>query len=77
MTMKQIPRPDLRAADQRFSTRRAQYLYLANLGYSLAQIADAYNVSKRAIWQGINAPAVPREQGKLQRYKVQIPTKRH
>jgi len=70
--MKQITRKDMRVADQRFSTLRAQYLYLANLGYSLAQIATAYNVSKRAIWQGINAPAVPRELRKLERYRVPV-----
>lgn len=70
--MNQISKKDLKAADQRFATRRAQYLYLVHLGYSQAQIAGAYNISKRAVWQGLNSAATPREQGKLQRYRVTI-----
>ena len=65
-----ISKKDLRTADQRFRTRRAQYLYLAKLGYSQAQIAEAYGVSKRAVWQGLHAPGTPRERGKLERYRV-------
>lgn len=67
---KQITKKDLATADQRFATRRARYLYLTKLGYSQAQIADAYGVSKRAVWQSLNAAATPREQGKLDRYRV-------
>lgn len=67
---KQITKKDLATADQRFATRRARYLYLTKLGYSQAQIADAYGVSKRAVWQSLNATAPPREQGKLERYRV-------
>ena len=48
--MNQISKKDLKAADQRFATRRAQYIYLVHLGYSQAQIAGAYNISKRAVW---------------------------
>ena len=70
--MKQISKNDLKAADQRFHTRRAQYLYLAKLGYSHAQIANAYGISKRAVWNGIHASAVPQEKAKLQRYRVKI-----
>lgn len=69
---KQITKKDLATADQRFATRRARYLYLTKLGYSQAQIAAAYGVSKRAIWQSLNATTVPREQGKLERYRVNI-----
>lgn len=47
---KQIAKKDLSAADQRFDTQRARYLYLTKLGYSQAQIAAAYAVSKRAVW---------------------------
>lgn len=67
---KQITKKDLATADQRFATRRARYLYLTKLGYSQAQIAAAYAVSKRAVWQSLNATTVPREQGKLERYRV-------
>lgn len=71
-----ISKKDLRTADQRFRTRRAQYLYLAKLGYSQAQIANAHGVSKRAVWQAIHAAAVPREKGKLERYRVRVPARR-
>jgi len=67
---KQIAKKDMSAANQRFATQRARYLYLTKLGYSQAQIADAYGVSKRAVWQSLNATAPPREQGKLERYRV-------
>ena len=70
--MKHILKKDLKAAEQRFDTRRGQYLYLTKLGYSQAQIAEAYGVSKRAIWQALNAVAVPREKAKLERYRVRI-----
>jgi predicted DNA-binding protein YlxM (UPF0122 family) len=70
--MNQISKKDLRAADQRFATRRAQYLYLVHLGYSQAQIAGAYNVSKRAVWQGLHAPTNPLEERKLERYRVPV-----
>lgn len=69
---KQIAKKDLSAASQRFDTRRGQYLYLTKLGYSQAEIAGAFGISKRAIWQAIHAPAVPREQGKLERYRVKM-----
>ena len=68
---KQIAKKDLATADQRFATRRARYLYLTKLGYSQAQVAEAYGVSKRAVWQALHAAAAPREQGKLERYRVQ------
>ena len=67
---KQIAKKDLSAANQRFDTQRARYLYLTKLGYSQAQIADAYGVSKQAVWQALHAAAAPREQGKLERYRV-------
>jgi len=67
-----ISKKDLRTADQRFRTRRAQYLYLAKLGYSQAQIANAHGVSKRAVWNGIHSPAVPLEKAKLERYRVML-----
>jgi len=67
---KQIAKKDLNAADQRFDTQRARYLYLTKLGHSQAQIAEAYGVSKRAVWQALHATAAPREQGKLERYRV-------
>lgn len=67
---KQITKKDLATADQRFATRRARYLYLTKLGHSQAQIADAYGVSKRAVWQSLNTTATSREQGKLERYRV-------
>jgi predicted DNA-binding protein YlxM (UPF0122 family) len=70
--MKHILKKDLKAAEQRFDTRRGQYLYLTKLGYSQAQIAEAYGVSKRAIWQALNAVAVPREKGRLERYRVPV-----
>ena len=66
---KQIAKKDLSAANQRFDTQRARYLYLTKLGYSQAQVAEAYGVSKRAVWQALHA-AAPREQGKLERYRV-------
>lgn len=65
-----IVKKDLSAASQRFDTRRGQYLYLTKLGYSQAQIADAFGISKRAVWQAIHAQATPRELGKLKRYRV-------
>lgn len=68
---KQIAKKDMGAANQRFDTQRARYLYLTKLGYSQAQIAAAYAVSKRAVWQALHAAATPREQGKLERYRVQ------
>lgn len=74
--MKQIAKTDLRAASQRFETQRARYLYLTKLGYSQAEIAEAYGVSKRAVWQALHAPAVPREKGKLERYRVRVPARR-
>lgn len=67
---KQIAKKDMGAANQRFDTQRARYLYLTKLGYSQAQIAEAYGVSKRAVWQALHAAAAPREQGKLERYRV-------
>jgi len=70
--MKHILKKDLKAAEQRFDTRRGQYLYLVHLGYSQAQIAGAYNVSKRAVWQGLHAPTTPREEGKLARYRIKV-----
>lgn len=70
--MKHILKKDFKAAEQRFDTRRGQYLYLTKLGYSQAQIAEAYGVSKRAIWQALNAVAVPREKGRLERYRVPV-----
>lgn len=70
--MTHIPKKDIKVADQRFSTRRAQYLYLVHLGYSQAQIAGAYNISKRAVWQAIHSVATPREQGILDRYRVRV-----
>jgi DNA-binding transcriptional regulator LsrR (DeoR family) len=70
--MKQISKKDLKAADLRFDTRRAQYLYLAKIGYSQAQIANAYGISKRAVWNGIHAAAVPQEKAKLERYRVML-----
>ena len=70
--MKHILKKDLKVAEQRFDTRRGQYLYLTKLGYSQAQIAEAYGVSKRAIWQALNAVAVPREKGRLERYRVPV-----
>lgn len=68
--MKQIAKTDLRAASQRFETQRARYLYLTKLGYSQAEIAGAFGISKRAVWQAIHSAATPREQGKLERYRV-------
>ncbi len=70
--MTHIPKKDIKVADQRFGTRRAQYLYLVHLGYSQAQIANAYNISKRAVWQAIHSAATPREQGILDRYRVRV-----
>lgn len=70
--MKHIPKNDIKAASQRFETQRARYLYLTKLGYSQAEIAGAFGISKRAVWQAINAPATPQEQGKLERYRVPI-----
>lgn len=70
--MKHIPKKDIKAASQRFETRRGQYLYMTKLGYSQAEIAGAYGISKRAVWQAIHTPAVPREKGKLERYRVPI-----
>ncbi|MDD4454729.1 helix-turn-helix domain-containing protein [Methanoculleus sp. UBA303] len=70
--MKHIPKKDIKAASQRFETQRARYLYLTKLGYSQAEIAEAFGISKRAVWQAINAPATPREMGKLERYRVPI-----
>lgn len=70
--MTKITKKDLRAAEQRFATRRGQYLYLAKLGYSQSQIAGAYGISKRAVWQAIHSAATPREQGKLARYRIKI-----
>jgi len=70
--MMHIPKKDIKVADLRFSTRRAQYLYLVHLGYSQAQIAGAYNISKRAVWQAIHSAATPREQGILDRYRVRV-----
>ncbi|MFA5445602.1 MAG: hypothetical protein WC262_11590, partial [Bacteroidales bacterium] len=46
---------------------------LTKLGYSQAQIAAAYAVSKRAVWQSLNAAATPREQGKLERFRIKYP----
>lgn len=63
---------DRTAANLRFDTQRARYLYLAKLGYSQSEIAEAYGISKRAVWQALNAPAVPRERGKLERYRVKM-----
>ena len=74
--MKHILKKDLKAAEQRFDTRRGQYLYLTKLGYSQSQIAEAYGISKRAVWQAIHAAAVPREKGKLERYRVRVPARR-
>jgi len=73
---KQIAKKDLRAASQRFETQRARYLYLTKLGYSQAEIAGAFGISKRAVWQALNAPAVPRERAKLERYRVRVPARR-
>jgi len=70
--MKQIAKTDLRAASQRFDTQRARYLYLTKLGYSQAEIAVTFGVSKRAVWQAIHSVATPQEQGKLERYRVPI-----
>lgn len=70
--MKQIPKNDLTAATQRFDTRRAQYLYLAKMGHSQSQIAEAFGVSQRAVWQGLHAQGTPRELGKLVRYRVPL-----
>jgi len=70
--MKHIPKKDIKAANQRFATQRARYLYLTKLGYSQAQVAGAYGVSKRAVWQALHAAAAPQEQGKLERYRVPI-----
>lgn len=74
--MKHILKKDLKAAEQRFDTRRGQYLYLTKLGYSQSQIAEAFGISKRAVWQAIHAAAVPREKGKLERYRVRVPARR-
>jgi predicted DNA-binding protein YlxM (UPF0122 family) len=65
-----IPRKDLKTAQERFDTRRAQYLYLSSLGYSQERIAATYEVSKRAIWQAIHASTLPKEKGKLDRFRV-------
>jgi predicted DNA-binding protein YlxM (UPF0122 family) len=70
LMVKQIPKKDLNAAKQRFDTQRARYLYLTKLGYSQTQIANAYSISKRAVWQSLNATAVPREKKKLERYRT-------
>ena len=70
--MKHILKKDLKAAEQRFDTRRGQYLYLTKLGYSQSQIAGAFGISKRAVWQALNAVAVPREKGRLERYRVPV-----
>lgn len=70
--MKHILKKDLKAAEQRFDTRRGQYLYLTKLGYSQSQIAEAFGISKRAVWQALNAVAVPREKGRLERYRVPV-----
>jgi DNA-directed RNA polymerase specialized sigma24 family protein len=70
--MKHILKKDLKAAEQRFDTRRGQYLYLTKLGYSQSQIAEAYGISKRAVWQAIHSAATPQELGKLQRYRVPV-----
>jgi predicted DNA-binding protein YlxM (UPF0122 family) len=67
---------DRAAANLRFDTQRARYLYLAKLGYSQAEIADAYGVSKRRVWQAIHSVATPKEQGKLERYRVRAPVRR-
>jgi len=74
--MKHIPKKDIKAASQRFDTQRARYLYLTKLGYSQAQVAEAYGVSKRAVWQALHAAAAPREKGKLERYRVRVPARR-
>ena len=70
--MNQISKKYLKAADLLFATLRAQYVYLVHLGYSQAQIAGAYNISKRAVWQAIHSAATPREQGILDRYRVRV-----
>ena len=71
MTSK-LSKNDLKAANQRFVTQRGRYLYLSKLGFSQAEIAGAYGVSKRAVWQGIHAAGTPREIGKLVRYRIPI-----
>ncbi len=70
--MKHILKKDLKAAEQRFDTRRGQYLYLTKLGYSQSQIAGAFGISKRAVWQALHSAATPQELGKLQRYRVPV-----
>lgn len=70
--MTQIAKSDIKTANQRFSTQRGRYLFLTSLGYSQAEIAEAYHVSKRAVWQGLHASGTPRELGKLVRYRVPL-----
>ena len=70
--MKHILKKDLKAAEQRFDTRRGQYLYLTKIGYSQSQIAEAYHISKRAVWQALNSSATPQEAAKLARYRVPV-----
>jgi hypothetical protein len=74
--MTQITKHDLKAANQRFATRRAQYLYLTHLGYSQGQIAAAYGVSKRRVWQALHDTSIPMERAKLIRYRVPVPVRR-
>ncbi len=74
--MSNMMKIDRAAANLRFDTQRARYLYLSKLGYSQSQIAEAYGISKRAVWKAIHAAAVPREKGKLERYRVRVPVRR-
>lgn len=70
--MTQITKNDLKTANQRFGTQRGRYLYLASLGYSQGEIANAYGISKRAVWNGLHATGTPQEIGKLVRYRIPI-----
>lgn len=63
---------DRSAANLRFGTQRGRYLYLTKLGYSQAEIAGAYGVTKRSVWQALHSAATPQELGKLQRYRVPV-----
>lgn len=70
--MPRIAKRDINMVKRRYNTRRAQFMNLAALGYSHAEIATTYRVSKRAVWNALNAPGTPRELRKLARYRVPL-----
>ncbi len=63
---KKIPKNILEKLDDEFKTQRGKYQTLRDSGASINQVADAYQINPRTVWQRTNDRFYrPKEKSKI------------